>query len=74
MDLVVLEVYSRLRPRCLNRSRSGEEELGGALRLEEPDALDGELGMELLEDIFGGRRHGKARRMAVSEGMWRVIF
>ena len=41
--------------------------------MEVPDASDGELGMELWEYIVGGRRRGKARRMAVSETMWRVI-
>ena len=74
MDVVVLEVCFRLRPRCLTWSRSGEEGLGGALRLEVPDASDGELEMQLWEDIVGGRQRGKARRMAVSEKMWRVIF
>ena len=74
MDLLVLEVCFRLRPRCLTWSRSGEKGLGGALRLEVPDASDGELGMELWEDIVEGRRRGKATRMAVSERMWRVIF
>ena len=74
MDLVVLEVCFRLRPRCLTWSRSVDEGLGGALRLEVPDTSVGELGMELWEDIVGGRRRGNARRMAVSKRMWRVTL
>ena len=52
---MVLEVCLRLRPRCLTWSRSVDEGLGGALRLEVQDASDGELGMERWEDIDDGR-------------------
>ena len=42
--------------------------------MEVPDASDGELGMELWEDIVGGRGRGNARRMALSERVWTMIF